>query len=76
MRSIVKEKRRPTSLFEDALAAPDGRYVFETPARQVTPCRVCGDKSATEESEGLCWVCRRLKISAWRDSEMQMPMNE
>ena len=58
------------------MAAPDGRYVFQAPARQVHACRVCGDKSATEESEGLCWVCRRLKISAWRESEMQMPLNE
>ncbi len=21
--------------------------------------------------ENLCWVCRRLKISAWRDSDVQ-----
>ena len=26
--------------------------------------------------EPLCWVCRRLKISAWREIEQQMPMQE
>jgi len=72
----VKEKAKLTSLFEDALAAPEGRYVFDAPSQKKVECRVCGDKSASEESEGLCWVCRRLKISAWRESEMQMPLNE
>ncbi len=72
----MKQKDKLTSLFEDALAAPEGRYVFETPNQPKVACRVCGDKSASEESEGLCWVCRRLKISAWRESEMQMPLNE
>ena len=39
------------------------------------PCVVCGSVSAPQVSpqasddENLCWVCRRLKISAWRDSE-------
>lgn len=39
-------------------------------------CRVCGAEGASEQSEMLCWVCRRLKISAWRDVEQQMPMSE
>jgi len=39
-------------------------------------CRVCAAEGATEQSEMLCWVCRRLKISAWRDIEQQMPMSE
>jgi hypothetical protein len=24
----------------------------------------------------LCWVCRRLKISAWRDSDQQLSAQE
>jgi hypothetical protein len=24
----------------------------------------------------LCWVCRRLKISAWREIEQQVPLSE
>jgi hypothetical protein len=28
------------------------------------------------EEEDLCWVCRRLKISAWRESDQQMSAQE
>ena len=34
-------------------------------------CVVCGSTCAPNSAEGLCWVCRRLKISAWRDSDQQ-----
>jgi hypothetical protein len=34
-------------------------------------CTVCGSACAPNSAEGLCWVCRRLKISAWRDSDQQ-----
>ena len=39
-------------------------------------CVVCGAETAAESAEQLCWVCRRLKISAWRDVEQQMPAQE
>ncbi len=39
-------------------------------------CSVCNEDCAPISSEGLCWVCRRLKLSAWRDSDMQMPAQE
>lgn len=39
-------------------------------------CSVCGAETAGGASEALCWVCRRLKISAWRDIEQQMPAQE
>ena len=39
-------------------------------------CSVCGAESAGIGEEPLCWVCRRLKISAWRESEQQMPAQE
>ena len=41
---------------------------YPTPPSQF-PCRVCGTSGATERSDGLCWVCRRLKISAWRSAD-------
>jgi hypothetical protein len=50
--------------------------LFEPKPRKTYKCRVCGSGGATEQSESLCWVCRRLKISAWRDIEQQMPMAE
>lgn len=46
--------------------------------RDRTPlkCIVCGSETASGSAEPLCWVCRRLKISAWRDVEQQMPAQE
>ncbi len=51
-------------------------YVFEPKPVSQFPCRVCGTSGATESSDGLCWVCRRLKISAWRDSDAQDASSE
>lgn len=39
-------------------------------------CSVCGAEATPYASEQLCWVCRRLKISAWRDIETQSPVQE
>jgi hypothetical protein len=39
-------------------------------------CSVCGADTSIAGSEPLCWVCRRLKISAWREIEQQMPVQE
>jgi hypothetical protein len=57
----------------------------ERPIAPAKPCAVCG-ASCTPltgpiaitggEEENLCWVCRRLKISAWRDSDHQMSAQE
>lgn len=43
-------------------------------------CGVCGGSSTPltgpQLADDLCWVCRRLKISAWRDSDQQMAAQE
>jgi hypothetical protein len=39
--------------------------------KRVQKCTVCAAVCAPNSAEGLCWVCRRLKISAWRDSDQQ-----
>jgi hypothetical protein len=45
-------------------------------------CAVCGSNCtsptgpALQGDENLCWVCRRLKISAWRDNDQQMSAQE
>ena len=39
-------------------------------------CTVCGSDCVPGASEQLCWVCRRLKISAWRDSDQQPAIQE
>jgi hypothetical protein len=45
-------------------------------ARKPSKCVVCGNDVAQFSSEDLCWVCRRLKISAWRDSDTQASVQE
>jgi hypothetical protein len=44
--------------------------------KKTLKCTVCGAETISELPEQLCWVCRRLKISAWRDNEQQMPAQE
>jgi hypothetical protein len=39
-------------------------------------CSVCGAETTVVAGEPLCWVCRRLKISAWRENEQQAPAQE
>jgi|GEM_PF-1249272 len=46
------------------------------PAAQGARCVVCGDPVAPFSTEELCWVCRRLKISAWRESDVQTAIQE
>jgi len=56
----------------------------QRPARPETPkperrkqgCVVCGSEVAPFSDENLCWVCRRLKISAWREADSQPMMQE
>jgi hypothetical protein len=44
--------------------------------RKAAKCVVCGAECSPTSTESLCWVCRRLKISAWREIEQQMPAQE
>ena len=44
--------------------------------RVLTSCVICGGEAAPNSTEKLCWVCRRLKISAWRDSDQPMTAQE
>ena len=45
--------------------------------KKVEKCSVCGaETTVLAAGEPLCWVCRRLKISAWREIEQQMPIQE
>jgi len=42
------------------------------PKRCIVCGAVCSPISGPHQSDNLCWVCRRLKISAWRDVDQQM----
>ena len=45
--------------------------------KQTAKCSVCGGETSAGSTEPLCWVCRRLKISAWKEIEQpQVPAQE
>jgi hypothetical protein len=46
------------------------------PVKRAPRCVVCNGEATAATSEQLCWVCRRLKISAWREVEQQAPAQE
>ena len=52
------------------------RAAYEPKPKKTFRCRVCAGDGATEQSEMLCWVCRRLKISAWREGEQPASLSE
>jgi len=61
----------PADLLEQAKRSISADRLTKT-----TKCAVCGGETTSVGSEPLCWVCRRLKISAWKESEQQMPAQE
>jgi hypothetical protein len=70
-RSPIAEAATPDAIIEQARLAIEADRV-KIPAG----CIICGEESAPISTEGLCWVCRRLKLSAWRDSDTQMTAQE
>ncbi len=52
------------------------RAVSADRLKKATKCSVCGAETMSGSDEPLCWVCRRLKISAWREIEQQVPIQE
>jgi hypothetical protein len=52
----------------------------DRPVKAAKHCAVCGSTytpmSGPQQQEDLCWVCRRLKISAWRDVDQQATATE
>ena len=70
-RSPASEPVVPSEILEKAKQAAQ-------PDKLAKPgkCVVCGAECAANSSEQLCWVCRRLKISAWHEAEQQMPAQE
>ncbi len=52
------------------------RAIHSDRMKPAAKCTVCQAEAAPTSTEGLCWVCRRLKISAWRDVDQQMASAE
>ena len=69
-------KRKPPAPLEVPSAPEIWRTLTRERLTQKAKCVVCGEECAPNSVEGLCWVCRRLKISAWRDTDHQMPAQE
>jgi hypothetical protein len=62
----------PAEVLEQAKLSISTDRLLKKPAK----CSVCGDEASGVGAEPLCWVCRRLKISAWKEIEQQMPVQE
>jgi len=65
------EAMPPDHVIDQKLLDEAKRSVMADQAPRMEKCTVCGAVCAPNSAEGLCWVCRRLKISAWRDSDQQ-----
>jgi hypothetical protein len=68
-------KRKPLPIPEpviDRKLLEEAKRAIQTDqVKGLDKCSVCGAVCAPNSVEALCWVCRRLKISAWRDSDQQ-----
>jgi hypothetical protein len=58
-------------VIDEKLLEQAKRSVMADRVPRAEKCSVCAAECAPNSTEGLCWVCRRLKISAWRDSDQQ-----
>ena len=65
-----------TPVIPEALLEEAKRAIETDRLKKPGRCSVCGEDCAPNSTEGLCWVCRRLKLSAWRDNDGQMPAQE
>ncbi|HXJ40989.1 MAG TPA: hypothetical protein VNH18_17035 [Bryobacteraceae bacterium] len=73
--------RRKSPIATEPVVDPEimegAKRYLDSESRKIIPkCSVCGAEATQNPSEQLCWVCRRLKISAWRDIETQSPAQE
>ncbi|HEV2688795.1 MAG TPA: hypothetical protein VGV35_09580 [Bryobacteraceae bacterium] len=70
----MKRKPPPTNepVIDQKLLDQAKRAIVADQIKRVDKCSVCGAACAPNSEEPLCWVCRRLKISAWRDSDQQI----
>ena len=74
----MKRKTPPKSepVIAPEILAEAKRSLMTDKLRKPGKCSVCGAETSVGIGEPLCWVCRRLKISAWRDIEQQIPAQE
>lgn len=71
-----KPQVKPESVISPEILESAKRSLAADRGKSPVKCVVCGAETPAGAAEPLCWVCRRLKISAWRDVEQQMPAQE
>ena len=72
-----KSQPRPEPVVPAEILEQAKRSISPDRLKKPAKCSVCGGETAAPlVGEPLCWVCRRLKVSAWRDIEQQMPVQE
>jgi len=79
----MRKKNQPNSppiIPESLLELAKKSVETDKPVRADRRCAICGTgytpMSGPQQTEDLCWVCRRLKISAWRDTDQQVSAQE
>jgi len=66
-----KTQDKDVKVIADEILESAHRAAGVEPRKRKGKCEVCSADAAPNCTEPLCWVCRRLKISAWRDSDLQ-----
>ncbi len=74
----MRKKRLPSAdpVIPSELLDTAKRAAHPDKLPRISKCQVCGAECAPNSAEQLCWVCRRLKISAWHESDQQLPAQE
>lgn len=71
-----KTQPKPEMIVPPEILEQAKRSMSADKMKKPEKCSVCGAETTPGAAEPLCWVCRRLKVSAWRDIEQQMPAQE
>jgi hypothetical protein len=71
-----KPQSRPEPVIPPEILEQAKQSIATDRLKKSIRCSVCGADTTSVAPEPLCWVCRRLKISAWREIEQQMPAQE
>jgi hypothetical protein len=79
-----KRSPKPDPVVSPEILEQAKRSVVSDRLKKPGRCVVCGAEASPELTadpsgdapERLCWVCRRLKISAWREIEQQLGAQE
>jgi len=73
-----RSQPKPEPVVSPEILEKAKQAVFADKLKKTVKCVVCSAEasSVNPEEDALCWVCRRLKISAWHDSEQQVPAQE